>query len=122
MVWNRVPKATHVGLDILSVGVYDAIAHFNYGEKATLDIYRLLNVEPGIYTTESCLQINGIRKLRSLYKMSEKQKKRRKIIRHLKKSDKIKTYKLKVFPMNMMLVASECTMFVYVFMIWFIDC
>ena len=50
MVWNRVPKATHAGLNILRVGVYDAIAHFNYGEKANLDIYKLLNVEPGVYT------------------------------------------------------------------------
>jgi hypothetical protein len=29
MIWNRVPKSTHVGLNILSVGVYDTIAHFN---------------------------------------------------------------------------------------------
>ena len=29
MIWNHVAKATHIGLDVLSVGVYDAIAHFN---------------------------------------------------------------------------------------------
>ena len=29
MIWNCVPKANHVGIDILSLGVYDAIAHFN---------------------------------------------------------------------------------------------
>ena len=28
-VWNRVPKVDHVGIDVLSLGVYDAIAHFN---------------------------------------------------------------------------------------------
>ena len=32
MIWNRVPKATHLGLDVLSVGVYDATAHFNIGD------------------------------------------------------------------------------------------
>ena len=85
MVWNRVPKATHVGLNILSVGVYDAIAHFNYGEKATLDIYRLLNIKPGVYTSQACEKVNKSRKRRSVYRMSDKQKKRRKIIQHLKK-------------------------------------
>ena len=29
IIWNRVPKVGHVGIDILSLGVYDAIAHFN---------------------------------------------------------------------------------------------
>ena len=47
---NRVPKSYHVGLNILCVGVYDAIAHFNYGEKATLDVLDYINLEPGIFT------------------------------------------------------------------------
>ena len=50
MIWNRVLKATHVGIDVLSVGVYNAIAnaiaiaiaHFNNGEKAALNIMELL--------------------------------------------------------------------------------
>ena len=29
IILNRVSKAAHVGLDVLSVGVYDATAHFN---------------------------------------------------------------------------------------------
>ena len=44
MIWNRVPKHTHVGLNVMSVGVYDAISHFNDGEKATLDMLELLTV------------------------------------------------------------------------------
>ena len=35
---------------MLSVGVYDAISHFN-GEKAALDILELLNCYPGYYMT-----------------------------------------------------------------------
>ena len=50
MIWNRIPKATHVGINNLSRGVYDAIAYFNYGMKATLDVFKMLNIEPGIYT------------------------------------------------------------------------
>ena len=42
---HRVPKAIHVGINIRSLGVYDAIAHFNFGAKATLDVlkYHMLN-------------------------------------------------------------------------------
>ena len=36
MIWNRVLKATHIGLDLLFVGVYDAISHFNNGDKAAI--------------------------------------------------------------------------------------
>ena len=42
MIWKRVPKATHVGLDVLCVGINDAIDPFNNGEKAALDIMELL--------------------------------------------------------------------------------
>ena len=49
-IWNRIPQTTHVGLSILTVGVYDALAHFNIGEKAVLDIFRLMYIEPGVTT------------------------------------------------------------------------
>jgi len=39
-ITNRVPKSTHVGLNVLSSGVYDAIAHFNYGEKLHWNSWR----------------------------------------------------------------------------------
>ena len=52
MIWNRVPKNVHVGLPVFSLGVYDAIAHCNYGDQATLDTLKSLNIEPGIYTTQ----------------------------------------------------------------------
>ena len=67
MVWNRVPKSYHVGLNILSVGVYDAIAHFNYGEKATLDVLDYINVEPSIFTKTMCNAINKERKRSSSF-------------------------------------------------------
>ena len=54
MIWNRIPKATHVGISNLSLGVYDGIAYFNYGMKATLDVFKMLNIEPGIYTMQIC--------------------------------------------------------------------
>ena len=46
MIWNRVSKATHVGLDVLPVGVYDPITHFNNGQKAALDVMGELKIDP----------------------------------------------------------------------------
>ena len=68
MIWNRIPKATHVGINNLSLGVYDAIAYFNYGMKATLDVFKMLNIEPGIYTMQICDNLNKERKRNALYK------------------------------------------------------
>ena len=84
-IWNRVHKTTHVGLSTLAVGVYDAISHFNIGEKAALNVCGLMNIESGVYTTRLCAEINRTRKRHSIYRMSEPQKKRRKIIRHQRK-------------------------------------
>ena len=85
MIWNRVPKHTHVGLNNFSFGVYDAIAHFNYGEKATIDVYSALNIDPGTYTIQGCTTINRERKRKRAYQLLESTKKRRKVLRHLKK-------------------------------------
>ena len=62
MIWNRIPKATHAGINNLSLGVYDAIAYFNYGRKATLDVFKMLNIETGIYTMQICDNLNRERK------------------------------------------------------------
>ena len=84
MIWNRIPKATHVGINNLSLRVYDAIAYFNYGMQATLDVFKMLNIEPGIYTMQICDNWNKERK-RNAYKIPDKYKKRRKPIRYLSK-------------------------------------
>lgn len=85
MVWNRIPKANHVGIDVLSLGVYDAIAHFNDGAIASIQILESMNMEPGKYMRKSLHCQNFTRKRRSAYRMSEHQLKRRKVIRHLRK-------------------------------------
>ena len=84
------PKSTHVGLNILSLGVFDAIAHFNYGSKATLDVLKQLNIEPCFYTTKTSDILNKCRKRKSVYKMSESCKRRRRVVRRLgkRKQDK----------------------------------
>ena len=69
MIWNRIPKATHVGINNLSLGVYDAIAYFNYGMKATLDVFKMLNIEP--FRTE-CQNVVETAKLTYLKNLGNK--------------------------------------------------
>ena len=85
MVWNRIPKSNHVALPTLTLGVYDAIASFNIGAKASLDILSEMNVEAGVFMSRAANQFNLSRKRMSSYRMSEAQKKRRKVIRHSRK-------------------------------------
>ena len=86
-VWNRIPKANHVGLTCFKLGVYDAISHFNYGEKATLDILRGMGIQPGFYTSIGCRRINIKRKRSAVYRSSDVVKKTRQVSR-LKKNTK----------------------------------
>ena len=51
MIWERAPKANYCGLNILKLCVYDAIASFNYGGIATLDLFILLNMKASYFTT-----------------------------------------------------------------------
>ena len=62
-IWNRIPKATHVGLSTLCSWVSDAISHFKYGQKAAFDTIRLLDIDPGICMTKSCGSINEKRNI-----------------------------------------------------------
>ena len=60
-IWDRIPKSAYVSLDNLKFGVYDAVANFNIGMKATVLIYEKLNMIPGVYTLQGCRQINAKR-------------------------------------------------------------
>ena len=71
MTWNRMLKATHVGLDVLTVGVNDATVHFNIGEIAGIDIMELLNNNLGFYMTKCCRSFNIRRKRPFIYRMLE---------------------------------------------------
>ena len=43
-IWERPPKTVYCGLDSLELAVYDAVAIYNYGRKATIDILKHLNL------------------------------------------------------------------------------
>ena len=40
MIWNRLPKSVFVGANVLKLGIYDAVAHFNIGATATTEILK----------------------------------------------------------------------------------
>jgi len=58
MIWHRVPKDVYVGRQTFETGVYDAVAHFNIGNLATLKVLELLGFEPGTYTKLGCSSLN----------------------------------------------------------------
>lgn len=92
MIWNRIPKNVFVGFDVLELGVYDAVAHFNIGAEAAVNILKELNLEPGEYFLQGMTKINKERVAKAYFKAREDNKKKRKVVRGLKKrkSDKQK--------------------------------
>ncbi|GFU85968.1 transposable element Tcb2 transposase [Trichonephila clavipes] len=51
VVWSRVPKATFVQIETLSLGVYDAVCSFNDGNVSKLKMLQKMGVEPGEFST-----------------------------------------------------------------------
>ena len=77
-------------MDTLELAVYDAVANYNCGRKATLDIFEDLNIIPGVYATTMCNMLNKRRKYNVSLHNKSSTKKRRKVLRRgrKKKSDK----------------------------------
>ena len=53
-IWERLPKTKYVSFLQLQFGVYDAVANFNIGRKASVLIYEKLGLIPGYYTLKGC--------------------------------------------------------------------
>ena len=79
-----------MSIDILSLGVYDVIAHFNDSAIASLEILKDMNMEPSGHMTKGLQIQNESRKIHAAYWMCEPQLKRRKIIRHFRKKKQYK--------------------------------
>ena len=86
MVSNRLPKEVFVGSDVLHLGVYDAVAHFNIGASAAIKILEKMGIGSGDYCSANCSQSDQ-QSIKSAERKSQgKIKKRRKIIRAKSKS------------------------------------
>ena len=81
MIWERLPKIRYCGLFKLEMGVFYAVANFNYGSKASMDILKYLNIVPGAYMETMCIALNNKRISLSSYKGLGTSKKHRKVLR-----------------------------------------
>ena len=86
MIWDRVPKSRYISFSQLQLGVYDAVANFNIGRKASILLYEKLKMIPRKYTLIGCQTINKKRLFSSAYANLETTKKRRKFRRGKTKS------------------------------------
>ena len=60
MIWSRIPKSTCVSFSQLQLGVYDAVANFNIGRKASILIFKKINMIPGKYFLEGYRKISKV--------------------------------------------------------------
>ena len=83
MIWNRLPKSTFVEL-----GVYDAVAHFNMGSRAAINILQEEGLNPGFHLEEGICRADKKRIKKAHYRATPEVKKKRKVLRgHKKKKE-----------------------------------
>jgi len=85
MIWDRLPKGVFVGPDVLHLGVYDAVAHFNVGCQAAVNVLTSMGMEPGALCLEELSGADKLRVNKGNYKAGGKNKKKRKILRAKRK-------------------------------------
>ena len=72
-------KANNEIIDILTLGIYDAIVHFNDGAISSLEILKDMNMDPGDHILKSLKIKNESCKIYVAYQMSKPQLKGKKI-------------------------------------------
>ena len=75
----------------MHIAAYDAVAHFNIGNKATLLIFDGMQMNRGYYTTLGCQDDNNYRLKNASRKSGDRYRMRRKLLRGKKKSKGDKT-------------------------------
>ena len=74
-----IPKTSYVSFSQLQLGVFDTVANFNVGHKASILIYECMNIIIDKYTFLGCHKINKARLRASKYGSSERTNNRQKI-------------------------------------------
>ena len=85
MVWNRVPKTVFVGPDVMHLGVYDAVSHFNIGASPSIKTLEKMGIGSGDYCVLGC-SLADKQRLWSANRKSEESKTKRRIIRARRKA------------------------------------
>ncbi|GFU99966.1 uncharacterized protein TNCV_1130761 [Trichonephila clavipes] len=98
VVWSRVPKATFVQIETLSLGVYDAVCSFNDGNVSKLKMLQKMGVEPGEFSVSAMKLLDRERLMKAIYASSlDARRKLEKIKeeKERKEEDNIKKNKVK---------------------------
>ena len=77
MMWWHVPKGVFVGSEVLQLGVYYALFHFNIGSQAVIKLFETLGTPPGEFCLIECQQSDDNRVSKAEYKSQEKNKTRK---------------------------------------------
>ena len=115
MIWTRLPKSIFVGADVLKLGVYDAVAHFNIGSRAAVKISKEQGCIPGYFFEMGMRKANQKCVKKANHQATPEVKKRRKVPRGQKKKteDKNKevegnTYEAGAFSLHLLLSCINC--------------
>jgi hypothetical protein len=82
---NRLPKRFFVVGNVLQLGVYDAVAHFNMGSRASVDILQQDGLVHGYYFEEGVCKADKKHVKKADHRAKPDVKKRRKVVRGQKK-------------------------------------
>ena len=83
MIWQWIPKTVFVGTNAFQLGMYDAVAHFNIGGKATI---KVLKINPATFCLAAAEQADHLHVKKWNYKTDDKNKTLRKVLRGERKS------------------------------------
>ena len=85
MIWEGLPKQRFIGSDLLQLGVHDAVAHFNIGCEASIQVLKNSGINPGKYCQAECSRNDNLRVKKADYKEQDKVRLRTKVLRGRKK-------------------------------------
>ena len=80
MIWQQVPKSIYIRSDAFQLGVYDAMAHFNIGNQATITVFEALGMKSGSLCPAGVNDANRCLAKETKCKTMDKNKKRRKVL------------------------------------------
>ena len=80
MIWNRLPKSIFVGANALKLGIQDAVAHFNNGSEAVIEILKEQGCTPGYFFVMGMKNADQKRAKKANHRATPKVKKRRKVL------------------------------------------
>lgn len=85
IIWQRCPKTVYVSRNILELATASAVISFNDGACGLLPVLTELGIEPGSKMSQASRNADAARIKNIQHKSSEKQKKRRRQLRGIKK-------------------------------------